>query len=187
MFPASRVVFSLLCVFALVGCEEDLNSIVLPPRPVDQTQTELDFVRQTFNRIQPASILGNREYCGYIGISDLGRYLATDPAAGDTSSCVADWPEIDGFTVLASYHTHGSWLADYDNEVPSFQDMATDIRERVDGYVATPGGRLWYIDAANRVAREVCGRNCLKSDPAFQVSNDGPPDPFYTLWELRRR
>jgi hypothetical protein len=183
---AGWIVFGCLA-FVLSGCAENPNSIVMPPRPAIQSQTELDFVRRTFNYVQPRSIQEDREYCGYIMISPSGRYLASAPTQGRIGSCTTKFPDADNFTVLASYHTHGAWSDRYDGEIPSFQDMATDLRERVNGYIATPGGRLWYVDAAQKTAWQVCGRNCLVADPAYKPDQYYPIRPSYTLRALSNR
>ena len=187
MGHATRLFFFSLLAAALAACAENPRDIRVPPRPETLTQAELDFVRRTFNAVQPASIIDDREYCGFIGISKTGRYLATKPVEGRRRSCAADFPEIPDFTVLASYHTHAAHAGDLDSEVPSYRDMVADLRQRVDGYVATPGGRMWYIDAKHKTAWMVCGRNCLVADPRYE------PDPrqyiryAYTLDDLRSR
>ncbi|MEO0851346.1 MAG: DUF4329 domain-containing protein, partial [Pseudomonadota bacterium] len=59
------------------------------------------------------------------------------------------------------------------HEVPSVSDMEGDADEGIDGYVATPGGRLWYIDTEDMVTYQICGRGCLPQDPAFTAFPDG--------------
>ena len=41
--------------------------------------------------------------------------------------------------VMASFHTHACYDPDADSEVPSVEDLAGDIDESVNGYVATLG------------------------------------------------
>ena len=43
--------------------------------------------------------------------------------------------------------------------------MEGDEDEGIDGWVATPGGRLWYIDTTDMVTFQICGIGCLPSDP----------------------
>ena len=107
----------------------------------DNGTAELDLVRAVLAQLQPISIAENVEYCGYIGFDDEGTLTATKATQGDTGSCLADEPD-DLAVIVASYHTHGGYSSDYFNEVPSADDIEGDEAEGIDGYVATPGGRL---------------------------------------------
>ena len=78
-----------------------------------------------------------------------GKLAATGPKRGRRDSCEPDEPPED-FEILASYHTHGDDTQEADTEVPSLEDLAGDIEEGIDGYIATPGGRLWLNDARLR-------------------------------------
>lgn len=86
--------------------------------------------------------------------------------------------------VVASYHTHGAFSLDNDNELPSGDDMVAD---GVYGWVATPGGRLWYVATAAMHTRQVCGRNCLPADARFHGGSDGIIAPRYGFSELMRK
>ncbi|WP_299144975.1 DUF4329 domain-containing protein [uncultured Tateyamaria sp.] len=173
-------------VLALAACvPDDPATIQMAPRPVPQTDNEVAFVSRLFNDIQPRSIMEDREYCGLIGLGADGALVATAPRRGQVSSCLPPAPGSVPFVVVASYHTHGAYSPDYFTEVPSFDDMRTDIQDGTDGYVATPGGRLWYVDARNQVARQVCGRNCLIPDPDHREDPDFAVQPTYTLDDLR--
>ena len=44
-------------------------------------------------------------------------------------------------------------------------DIEADEDEGVDGFVATPGGRLWYVDTKDMIVRQLCSLNCLPQDP----------------------
>lgn len=170
----------------LAACApEDPAGIQMAPRPVPQTDTEVAFVSRLFNDIQPRSIMEDREYCGLIGLDAGGALIATVPRRGQVSSCLPPDPASVSFVVVASYHTHGAYSPDYFTEVPSFDDMRTDIQDGTDGYVATPGGRLWYVDARNRIARQVCGRNCLIPDPDHREDPGFTVQASYTLDDLR--
>lgn len=175
-------------VFAIVvaGCEPlpDPALISMAPRVQAQTQTEVAFVTALFNEVQPTSISEGREYCGLIGVDARGDFVATTARRGGASSCLPPETAGPGVTVLASYHTHARYTPDYWTEVPSFDDMRTDIEDGTDGYIATPGGRLWYVDARAKVARQICGARCLVSDPTYP---EGVSDvqQTYTLDELR--
>ncbi|MEO0767012.1 MAG: DUF4329 domain-containing protein [Pseudomonadota bacterium] len=171
---------------ALSGClTEDVASIEMEPRAVAQTQTEIAFMSRVFNDIQGQSIAEDREYCGLIGIDEAGNYVATEPRRGRTATCLPPNPAFADFTVLASYHTHGSFNTEYFNEIPSFDDMRTDIEDGTDGYISTPGGRMWYVDARAQVAYQICGPNCLVPDPEHRDDPAFPVQQTYTLDDLR--
>lgn len=50
------------------------------------------------------------------------------------------------FTVLTSYHTHGAHSEEADAEVSFVEDLEIDFSERIYGYIATPGGHVWFND-----------------------------------------
>lgn len=106
---------------------------------------EAALARSVLSDLQAQSFVLNREFCGYIGLDSAGILIASAATQGTLDSCLADDPpEI--AVITASYHTHGAYSPDYINEVPSVDDFEADEAEGIDGYVATPGGRLWYID-----------------------------------------
>ena len=181
-----RLIPALLTLFALSACIiEDVDTVEMAPRAVAQTEAEIAFVSRLFNDIQTASIAQDREYCGLIGVDDNGDFVATQPRRGRTATCLPPDPAFADFVVVASYHTHGSYNLEYFNEVPSFDDIRTDIEDGTDGYIATPGGRLWYVDARARMARQICGLNCLIPDGNHREDPDDPVQRTYTLDELR--
>ena len=153
-----------------------------------QPRIEANFAMQTLDALQGISIAERREYCGYLGYTRSNELIATDAVAGDLTSCLADEPP-DDVDVFASYHTHGNYDPDHDSEVPSYDDVLGDQEEGIDGYVSTPGGRLWYIDGERGLATQVCGIGCLTQDPKFRKETD--PDwtvpPTITLDELYDR
>ena len=160
-----------------------LGFAILPMQAAAQESAELTFVKALFAQLQPLSIDKNREYCGYIGFDADGVLAASKPKKGRAGSCVPNDPdELD--TILASYHTHGAYSPDYYNEVPSGEDMEGDEAEGIDGWVATPGGRLWYIDTQDMVAAQACGLGCVASDPTFVVGDMGQVQDSYTYDEL---
>lgn len=181
--PAILVVFFALMLSA---CAKDPETAFVPPRPQAQSLAELTFARATLNSIQEPSFAENREFCGFISVDAFGRFMATEPIQGRANQCVARLPRGD-FTVLASYHSHGAYAEDYDSEVPSYQDLASDITAGIDGYVATPGGRMWYIDSALKRTRLVCGPNCLISDPDYRPQVFDPLRSQYSLQDLAKR
>lgn len=144
------------------------------------------FAAAHFDRIQPRSIADGIEYCGLLGIDMSGNLAATPPLRGEADSCrPVDKPP--GFEVLASYHTHGAYDRDADTEVPSLDDLRSDIDEGIDGYIATPGGRLWLNDAETREAVLLCGPGCIQADPAYRPCPAFPPGGRYTISALRER
>lgn len=148
-----------------------------------QSAEEEALVREIFAGLNPVSIAENIEYCGYVGFDVAGRLVASDPTPGDEASCLADDPvEID--LITASYHTHGAFSTDYANELPSGTDMEGDEAEGIDGWVATPGGRLWYIDTTDMVTFQICGIGCLPADPEFIAGDFGPIAEDYFYEEL---
>lgn len=143
---------------------------------------EIAFVRDLFERLQPRSIRTNREYCGYIGYDAQGRLRATRPVRGGPDHCEPHWPER--FDPVASYHTHAGYDPEAWSEIPSGGDMESDEAEGIDGYIATPGGRLWYIDSIDMVASQICGVGCLPMDPDFQPETDIIVQPSYNYKDL---
>ena len=144
--------------------------------------------RAILTELQPRSFAENREYCGYIGVLEDGRFMATEVTRGDAMSCLSRGDESRFLEIVASFHTHGAYSADADSEVPTIIDARGDVDEGVDGYVSTPGGRLWHIDGATGVTRLLCGPGCLPVDPAYV--DDTLPEclrPRYTLQQLARR
>ncbi len=177
---------ALLFCLALPACVvDDPATIQMAPRALAQSPAEVSFVAALFNDLQAQSIAEDREYCGLIGVDAAGTLIATAPQRGRVSSCLPPAPASVSFVVLASYHTHGAWSPDYFTEVPSFADMRTDIEDGTDGYIATPGGRMWYVDARNQIARQICGLNCLVPDPSHIEDPAFPVRATYTLDDLR--
>ncbi len=146
-------------------------------------QTELDFITQVFNTLQPRSIIEKREYCGYLDLNAQGEYTITPPISGDFASCTLDEPP-DDLQLLASYHTHGSYDVQYDSEIPSYDDLNGDIYEQLNGYIATPGGRIWFNDANAERTIMLCDINCIIADPRFRPDPYGPNKQSYSIDEL---
>lgn len=137
-----------------------------------QTAAEIAFMRQVFAELQLATFDARREYCGYIGLDANGELAISQPTRGRRNSCLADDP-VELAVVYASFHTHGAFRDEEGDEVPSVSDIEADADEGIDGYVATPGGRLWYVDTEDMVTYQICGRGCLPQDPSFEPFPDG--------------
>ena len=157
--------------------------LALPTVALAQDLEEVDLAMEVLADLQQPSFDENREFCGYIGLNAEGELVASDATPGTLDSCLADDPvEIE--VIFASYHTHGAFSEDYFNEVPSGEDMESDEAEGIDGYVATPGGRLWYIDTERMVASQICGLGCLPVDPDFIAGIDGVIQESYAYDDL---
>lgn len=152
---------------------------------VAQDADELRVAREVLTDLQAQSFDKKREYCGYIGYDETGRLKASDPVAGTLDGCSAPFPR--NLAITASYHTHGDFDHGYFNEVPSTIDMDGDKEFYMNGYVSTPGGRLWYIDTQIMVAQQVCGMSCLPSSPRFQKGAKGAVAQRYTYEELQEK
>lgn len=160
--------------------------LALAPLPaLAQPRDELNVVRQVFAQIQPISTARNREYCGYLGFDGLGQLTTTAPVRGRKDECEPDAP--DDFDIVASWHTHAGFDEGAYSEVPSVTDFEADEDEGIDGYLATPGGRLWYIDTTDGVVSQVCGLGCLFQDPDFVPGVEGRIERSYTYEDLLRR
>ena len=168
-----------LGLVVLVSCTEDVQP------PILATTSDVDaFATTVLNGIQPTSIAESREYCGYIFRREAGGLAATAPRRGSEDYC--DLPEPDN-NVIASYHTHGGYSEDYDNEVPSTDDVIGDFEAGIDGYIGTPGGRVWLVDFDAQIARQLCSETCITSDPTNDPENAGFVPQSFTLDELRAR
>lgn len=148
-----------------------------------QSAEEIALMRAVYATIQPLSFEQGREYCGYIGLDFDGNLVASEARRGRRDSCRPRDPRnIE--VIFASYHTHGSFEGDEGHEVPSGSDMEGDADEGIDGFVATPGGRFWYIDTEDMVTYQICGRGCLPQDPNFTPFPDGLIENSYSYDEL---
>lgn len=148
-----------------------------------QSIDEEALVRSIFADLNPRSIQDQVEYCGYIGFTQDGELAYSQPTRGDEGSCLSDDPYILEL-ITASYHTHGGFSTDYSSELPSGTDMEGDEEEGIDGWVATPGGRLWYIDTTDMITRQIRGIGCLPSDPEFIAGDSGIIEQSYSYDEL---
>ncbi len=177
-----------LCLFLslslIPACADELFDDDRPiGRLVPQSQAEIDFITKALNDLQEVSIRENREYCGYLGYTADGLFEISEIRKGRKGSCRPKYVQ-DDFNIIASFHTHGADSEKYDSELPSYDDLAADIEEGVDGYIATPGGRIWYTDSKAQRAKLLCGRGCVKSDPNFINRDDYKLRASYTLEEL---
>ena len=148
-----------------------------------QDAEELRIAKEVLTRLQPMSFDKKREYCGYIGYDENGVMKASAAVAGTRDSCSAPFPR--NLAITASYHTHGDYDDGYHNEVPSDVDMEGDQQFYMNGYVSTPGGRLWYIDSRAMITQQICGISCLPAASRFRKGGSGDISESYTYDALR--
>jgi hypothetical protein len=156
---------------------------VFPTGLAAQSIDEEALARSIFADLNPISIEQNVEFCGYIGFTADGELAFSQPTRGDEGSCLSGNPDTLDL-VTASYHTHGGHSSDYSSELPSGTDMEGDEDEGIDGWVATPGGRLWYIDTTDMITRQICGIGCLPADPDFVSGESGLIEQSYSYDDL---
>ncbi|MCF2903764.1 DUF4329 domain-containing protein [Octadecabacter sp. CECT 8868] len=137
------------------------------------------FAIGVLNELQTISIAEKREYCGYIWLDQFGQLKATVPVAGTRTGCEMPEPQI-GTGILASYHTHGGYSPRLRGEIPSGIDLQGDFNYGINGYVSTPGGRVWLNDHATRSTRQLCGRSCVISDPGYDDRYDADIQQSYS-------
>lgn len=153
---------------------------------VPQPQVQ-EFAKQELDALQEQSFAGDLELCGIIFETSEGRLGVSRARTGDQASCDLKYFDEPGMVPIASFHTHGKHSDQYDGEVPSTVDIESDIASGMDGYIATPGGRLWFIDHRNRVAIQACGPGCISQDPTYVPCPGDPIANRYTIDELDRR
>lgn len=159
-----------------------LIALVLAGSVQAQDATELAVAKDVLASIQPRSFDKGKEFCGYIGFNEQAEMVASTPVEGTKDSCGAAFPR--NLAVTASYHTHGDFDPGYFNELPSKVDVDGDREFYMNGYVATPGGRLWFIDTQVMTITQVCGVGCLPVAPSFRKGVSGDIAPFYSYHEL---
>ncbi|MDP5216234.1 DUF4329 domain-containing protein [Ruegeria sp. 2205SS24-7] len=168
------IVFLLTLCFVLTG----------PNRAEAQYVDVTDLAYEMLGELQAVSFAENREFCGFIGEDLDGQLVISDPRRGGTDSCRPEYPPGTYVQPLASFHTHAAHDLAVDSEIPSSSDIVADMEDGVDGYVATPGGRFWFIDGIEGTARLLCGPGCLPQDPRYDPEDGAPVGDFYTLQEL---
>lgn len=160
--------------------------MAMAPAAKAQDAAEFEFVRGLMESMNQLSVRFNREVCGFILQDGEGNYSSTKASWGGEASC-ASMPLEPGQRAVSSWHTHAAWGLGYDGEVPSIQDVEGDMRFGVNGWVGTPGGRLWYVDGTTGTMTQACGRDCLPVDPNFFPEEHGPVAETYTLDGLYTR
>lgn len=156
------------------------------PTSPDPDELEIAAVMERLAPLQIMSFADNREYCGYLLRHENGAFAFTDMVRGEPDGCTPVFP-LDRVQVIASVHTHGAYDPEVSAEFPTVLDMQSDRREGINGYVSTPGGRLWFIDTRRRDVYQICGLGCLPQDPEFQAGDDGWVARKYSYQELVER
>ncbi len=141
------------------------------------------FAYEVLEDLNAHSIFVDLEYCGFIFYDSNDALRATEAEKGRPASCLPVLPEGD-VRVVASYHTHAAFDAMSFNEYPSEQDMEGDFANRQNGYIATPGGRLWFVERRKRAARVICGYRCLPYDRRYRETRQNQPRERVTLDDL---
>lgn len=155
--------------------------------PVASDRAIAEFARTSLDDIQRRSFLERKEFCALILEDDEGILSISPVVEGRESDCDPPWLSPIGLYPVATFHTHGSFDPRYDSEVPSTLDMQADIDEHIDGFIATPGGRLWKIDWQDEEAAQVCGEDCIAKDPHYRPEPRDDIASRYTLSQLRQR
>lgn len=143
-----------------------LACLAWPVTAMAQPRGETDLARELLHDMQARSIRESREFCGMIGIDAQGRYVVGPISRGTAARCAFRRPRT-AKRIVASFHTHGGYLPDYDNEVPSIIDLESERATGLRGYVATPGGRFWLVDGETSRVTLICGPKCLPWDPRY--------------------
>ncbi len=157
-------------------------------RPPTVSQEELSsLARSTLSELQTRSFSEDREFCGLLLEDEEGNLSVSEIYVGDAATCSFNWDISPEKFAVASFHTHGGFSREYDSEVPSILDLEGDIADRIDGYVSTPGGRLWHVDWDEEQAKQICGEDCLPRDPDYERCDAIEPAATYTVRALKAR
>jgi len=169
--------FAILCLLAMGAWSVPVSA---------QSAQERALAKATLMALQTDSIRAGREFCGLILKSPNGGLVAGRASKGTWARCTSHWSDGDP-EPTAGYHTHGKYLKNYDNEVPSLLDLYSAIEIELSGYVSTPGGRFWYIDHERGEVRLICGPKCLPWDPRHVEDPDDLIADRYTYEALKVR
>lgn len=145
------------------------------------------FARTQLNALQQQSFAEDIELCGIIFERSDGSLGSSPPRPGDEASCGIAYFDEPGMRPVASFHTHAAHNEKYDSEVPSLLDLESDVASGMDGYVATPGGRFWRVNAQAEEAIQICGPGCLAQDPQYKPCPALAPEPHYSRADLVAR
>lgn len=183
----NRVIYA-LCGAGWLAITAHMILVPAPPYRPQSTAEEISrFAIATLGRVQARSISENEEFCGVIIESDDGTLSSSKVYDGGRAECSFDRFSQPGSHVIASFHTHGGVDPDYDSEFPSIEDLEGDMDDRIAGFIATPGGRIWRTDWTSGTARQLCDAGCIQQDPSYKATAEERPEPSYTLAQLVQR
>jgi hypothetical protein len=186
--PSNSTLIFALCGIAWVAIFLSATFKITPPRELVVSDRNLAaYAKTTLDGLQAKSFTESREYCGLIFEDDDGNLSTSRISKGTASECEFSWQVPLGKYAAATFHTHGSFNDEYDGEAPSLIDMKTDIADRIHGFIATPGGRVWQIDWREEVAVQLCGLNCVEQDPDYKPCYSFQPVERYSYGELKAR
>ena len=83
---------------------------------------------------------------------------------------------INSFKLWLEFEDSGPW-----------DDLENDFAERIYGYIATPGGRVWFNDWEFEESTMLYGQGSVAIAPNFRECFAFLPDDYYTLSKLQRR
>ncbi len=193
-----RLSFAFIATVMLTACADPIDTIskrpavlpkagvVQPVLPAPATRSADAFAKAFLDGIQAESIAERREFCGFFYRDAAGQMQGTTPRRGTFASCNMPVPNRRD-NIIASYHTHGAYGPQYDNEVPSATDLLSDFELGLNGYISTPGGRVWRVNHRTRDAIQVCGLGCVTRDPGFIPRDEGGVQQRYTVGTLNQR
>lgn len=186
--PSNITIAFALCAVAWVVIVARTIFVEQPKRETIAAQSDVNaFAKTTLNGLQRRSFDNDREYCGLIFEDDEGALSTSEISAGTEAECQFAYTVPMGKFAIATFHTHGGFNDGYDSEAPSLLDMETDLDDRIDGYISTPGGRIWHIDWQVETASQLCGVECIRQDPRYQPCPAFLPNKEYDLNALRER
>lgn len=182
------VFFAIAIIWVAIIARAYMNVKSAEDFVITVTQPEVQkFARSQLNALQQQSFANDIELCGIIFERGDGTLGASEPRQGDEASCGISYFDEPGMRPVASFHTHAAQNDAYDSEVPSLLDLQSDAASGMDGYVATPGGRFWHVDAKGPTANLVCGAGCLAQDPRYVPCPAFAPKARYSYADLAAR
>lgn len=183
--------YIIAAVIAVLVVYDLIQEAMYEPReyvePINSKDVIAQYAAQQLNQLQAKSFADGVEYCGMIYENSEGTLSTSEVFKGDDGTCDFHFEYGGALNPVASFHTHGGYDVEYDNEAPSLIDIEEDIKNQVDGYIATPGGRLWRVDWREEYAEQVCGERCLTQDPDYRPCPAYPVKAKYTTRSLESR
>jgi hypothetical protein len=182
VYAALAIVWVVIVVRAAFNVKGPEDFVVT----VSQSEVQT-FARERLDAMQARSFAEKVELCAIIFEDSQGKLGTTPLRTGDEATCNLRYFDEPGMAPVAGIHTHGAFDEAFDSEVPSLIDLEGDIESQLDGYVATPGGRLWRVDWRQERAVLVCSEGCLQQDPAYRPCPGNPIAHSYSLPQLTAR